>query len=144
MSKRSSKSASSSQSASSSPPLLVALRPPLAATLLVAAAIVVAPCIEPPKVEDGFVTGADVDAEVVAHRLVDDEAGAGRAAGAGACENVGLAASPMDAKISSSGKGAGAFLTGAAAVFFLPRLVIWSGLLPVDVGAVAGLKPVLP
>lgn len=54
--------------------------------------------------------------------------GEGRVVAGGACENLGLAAKPIEAKISSSGEGAGAGAFLGGAVFFLPKLVMPRGM----------------
>jgi hypothetical protein len=91
--------------------------------------------------EENVDTGVVAGAGVVAHRLAVVD-GVGREAGAGACVKVGLADNPIDAKMSSSVLGAGAFLTGATAGFFVPRLVICNGAPPTDVAV--GWNGVLP
>ena len=88
------------------------------------------------NVDAGVVTGAGAAAH-----LLDVAAGVGLLAGAGACEKVGFADKPMDAKMSSSAGLGGAFFAGAAAGFLAPRLVIANGAPPIE--AVAGLKGVL-
>jgi hypothetical protein len=78
----------------------------------------------------GAVTGAG---GVVFHRLLD--ALVTGFAWAVLCVKVGLADNPIEAKISSSGGGAGGFFGGAVTGFFCPRLVIWRGAPPFEFGS---------
>jgi hypothetical protein len=71
----------------------------------------------------------------VAHRL-ELVVTPGRGAVAGACEKVGFAAKPIDAKMSSSCGGAAGFFGCAVTGFFFPRLVMAMGMTPPIDGAV--------
>lgn len=75
---------------------------------------------------------ADPEMAVCVHRL--GEAAVTCRVGWCPCVKLGFAAKPIDAKISSSSDGGGAFFGCVGVGFFLPRLVIWVGTPPIEDG----------